>query len=245
MKVLMTCLECAEARTSDAYEIVASEYNDSGLYQLTCDNGHTTRCILQEQRWEVLSNVGVFALQDGYYREAVASYTSCIERFYEFCIRVLLSDIPAEEFQRSWKEISSQSERQLGAFTFLWLRTFGLTPQLLPSTRIEFRNRVIHKGYIPSRDEAVEYCSEIYRLVRTKIEYLKSEKSPEIQQVVLEHMHEGNKQVAGTATMSIPTALCLTRAMDAKFEEACAILWNSPARERTRFKRGEKTDGAL
>ncbi len=66
------------------------ELRDDGRYEFTCENGHTTVTVLQEQKFEVLFDLGAHAILDGYYREAVASFTSSLERFYEFFIKAAL-----------------------------------------------------------------------------------------------------------------------------------------------------------
>ena len=43
---------------------------------------------------------------------------------------------------------------------------FGQPPQLLSTTKTEFRNDVIHKGRIPSRDEAINYGQAVLDVIR-------------------------------------------------------------------------------
>lgn len=53
-----------------------------------CQKGHKNFVILQEERFETLFQIGANAIIDGYYREAVNSFTTSLERFYEFSIKV-------------------------------------------------------------------------------------------------------------------------------------------------------------
>jgi len=103
------------------------------------------------------------ALIDGYTREAVASFAVALERFYEYWVRVQLlhGAVTPDALDVAWKQISAQSERQLGAFVALYLREYGTSAPLLPQSATEFRNKVTHKGYIPTRPEALEYGDRV------------------------------------------------------------------------------------
>jgi hypothetical protein len=109
--------------------------------------------VLQQQRFELLFDMGACALLDGYHREAVSSFTSSLERFYEFFIRASFLQIghTLDEVEAVWKPIAKHSERQLGAYVAIYMRECGAAPALLSSKNIEFRNNVIHRGKIPDR----------------------------------------------------------------------------------------------
>jgi hypothetical protein len=53
-------------------------------------------------------------------------FTSSIERFHEFAIPCFLlhDSVPEAQVTAAWSEVKNQSERQLGAFIFLWLSEF-------------------------------------------------------------------------------------------------------------------------
>ncbi|WP_238149350.1 hypothetical protein [Arsenophonus endosymbiont of Aleurodicus floccissimus] len=65
------------------------EFKNDGRYEITCQNGHSSITFLQQQKFEILFDIGACAIIDGYYREAVSSFTSALERFYEFFIKVV------------------------------------------------------------------------------------------------------------------------------------------------------------
>ncbi len=50
----------------------------------------------------------------------ISSFTSSLERFYEFCIKVFCENnsMNDDTYNKVWKQVSNQSERQLGAFYF-------------------------------------------------------------------------------------------------------------------------------
>lgn len=66
---------------------------------------------------------------DGYFRDAVASFSATLVRFFEYYIRVVAAkrDIDKEVFSKSWGAIKNQSERQLGAYIFLYTIETGRT----------------------------------------------------------------------------------------------------------------------
>jgi hypothetical protein len=67
---------------------------------------------------------------------------------------------------KAWKEVSKQSERQLGAFIFLHSAEFLSPPELLPNKMIHFRNNVTHQGLIPTRAEAVQFGQAVLDVIR-------------------------------------------------------------------------------
>ncbi|MCL5228488.1 hypothetical protein [Pseudomonas nunensis] len=170
MRLTLSCMQCLQesGRLGGASHV---EIRDDGCYTATCLNGHKTVTVLQQQKFEVLFEIGAHAILDGYYREAVSSFTSSLERFYEYTIRILLEKSSGSDnlFQAAWKNVSNMSERQLGAFIFLWAHNFKEPPALLPDNMIKFRNEVIHKGKIPSRDKALEYGDAVLDVLRPKL----------------------------------------------------------------------------
>lgn len=189
------------------------ELRDDGRYEFTCEKGHTTVTVLQEQKFEVLFDLGAYAILDGYYREAVASFTSSLERFYEFFIKAALFQDGLEEsaITESWKMVSSQSERQLGAFVFLYLKCFSESPPLLRQKQIKFRNEVVHKGKIPSREEAIGYGQEVLDTIRPILRRVKAGLPTGIERTVLHHLMSSRKagELQPVGTMSIATIVSL------------------------------------
>lgn len=70
--------------------------------------------------------------------------------------------------------VSSQSERQLGAYMFLYLTRFKrpfLTTKEEQTAFLEwstFRNNVIHKGQFPRRERVIEYAQYVFDLIRER-----------------------------------------------------------------------------
>jgi hypothetical protein len=185
--------------------------SDDGRYEVICPKGHKSIIVLQQQKFEVLYDIGAYAIVDGYYREAVSSFTSSLERFFEFFCKVMLyaKHIDPSVVDKSWKPISKQSERQLGAFTILYTSEFKAVPILLENKYTEFRNDVIHNGKIPTQEEAVVYGQAVLDCIRPLLSEMKAKYQKEIEQTVglyLVKCSKGNP----AATMSISTILSLS-----------------------------------
>lgn len=200
---------------STAGPIAEVEFRDDGRYEVTCPKGHKSVTILQQQKFEVLFDIGAYAIVDGYYREAVSSFTSSLERFYEFFVKAVLLNNKTEvkTFNQAWKLVASQSERQIGAFIFMYTSEFGTPPTLLNDRKVKFRNEVIHKGKIPTRQEAIDYGQAVINIVRPILKQVKGKYLKGMQRTVFQHLKEcrankdNNRQVS---TMAIGTILSLS-----------------------------------
>lgn len=214
MKLYLPCIECDLSDLNNIANFGEAEFNEVGYYEYTCPNGHKTCFLLQNLRFEILFEIGTFAFQDGYYRETVASYTAALERFYEFCINIfcLNKQIPQKYFEETWK-ISAISERQFGAFCFLYLISFGK----YPTTKSEddklrkFRNNVIHNGYIPTRQEALDYGEKVFNFINKNIKLLKQNFKKEIEKYISDNLKQigkrANKRNIKYTTMALGTLI--------------------------------------
>ena len=199
-------------RPTGVGNIATVEFRDDGRYEITCPKGHTSITILQQQKFELLFDIGAFAITDGYYREAVSSFTSSLERFYEFFIKAVLFEKATDEAAvvNSWKAIARQSERQLGAFIILYTSEFGRSPTLLGERQVQFRNEVIHRGKIPSAQEALAYGQVVLDLIRPLLREAKERYPKGVNKTVFDHMAQGRQSpTERSGTMSIPTIVSL------------------------------------
>lgn len=193
MKLVFPCTTCffnGQKNIESAIDIT-----DDGVYKVICKNGHQSIQLIRNEKYEILFDLGMLALNNGFSREAVSSLASSLERFYEYSIRVFLKglEIGTDEVEKTWKLVSSQSERQLGAFYFLYLSMFKETPISFPNKQTSFRNNVIHKGYIPSEKEVFEYAEEVYNYIiknTIKLNEILSESMEELFQERLSSIEE-------------------------------------------------------
>ena len=185
MIVRLACLKCAldSSKLLDSHESVTidvptpiSRIADDAIYHVVCERKHHTRVVLMNQKFELLFEMGLNSIIDENYRDAVSSFISSLERFYEFFWRVTLThfSIGEKEIELAWKNMSNQSERQLGAYISASLLLNKRNPPLLKNKEINLRNKVIHKGYITLRDEAIGFGDEIKILLETELENLRS-----------------------------------------------------------------------
>lgn len=197
-----------------ASPIATVTFRDDGRYEVLCPQGHSSVTILQQQKFEVLFEIGAYAIIDGYYREAVSSFTSSLERFYEFFIKAVLLekglDTPLKE---CWKLVSNQSERQLGAFILLYTSEMEHPPTLLNNSRVAFRNEVTHKGKIPTREEAVAYGQAVLDVVRPVMKIVKETYPSGVSQTVIQHLTQCRSDKddgSAVATLCAPTIISLS-----------------------------------
>nr|WP_293912574.1 hypothetical protein [Deinococcus sp.] len=170
MRFPATCPHCRAASQA--------EYHDSGIHDLTCGSCSTRFTVyLRKHKFEMLFDLATRALIDGYAREAVASFAASLERFFEFYTRAAVlerSSDAGEDFaevsgrlEQTWKLMAAQSERQLGAFSLAYLWREGRSPDFLSPQSLgsDFRNRVIHRGYLPQRREVDAYAARVFALI--------------------------------------------------------------------------------
>jgi len=149
---------------------------DSGVQKIECSKGHEFGVVYDGAKFEILFDVGMSAARDGYAREAVSSFAASLERFYEFYVTYAFfsNEIEESTFKSSWKLVASQSERQLGGFVFLYTMLNKKSPEVLSSNESSFRNKVIHKGYIPSVDESLSFGKSVYEKIMVIVRELES-----------------------------------------------------------------------
>jgi hypothetical protein len=177
--------EAAEALrstgTSSSVQSLPAEMDDVGVVFLTCDSGHKTAMLHRNRKHQILFESGCLALLDDYTNEAVSSISAALERAYEFFIRVAYRKlgVPSSLLESLWKQIAAQSERQFGAFVFLYPAVAGESfdlPQGIP----EFRNKVIHRGYIARSEEVFKYAETVFSLIRKIVQILSDKCSGEM-----------------------------------------------------------------
>ena len=218
MRIYLNCLTCLRETGQPNLKMEARPVADSGLYRMKCDRGHETVTCLQQMKFEVLVDLAAYAIIDGYYREAVSSFAVALERFHEFYIRVQCDRqrVDSAGIEAAWKHVSVQSERQLGAFVFAYLVANSTPPPMLHPNDVKFRNDAIHKGKIPSREEATRFGEKVLEIILQVLTPLRAQAEEFVQRAVRSYIHEvqtralaENPNIAG---MSAGTLICLARA---------------------------------
>mgnify|MGYP003383983423 CR=1 FL=1 len=196
MKIFATCMECLKELGSPSFEPIIADYYNEPVAYIECNRGHKSAFMLQSQKFEILLESAANALLEGYTLEAASTLSSAYERFFEFAIYVLCSkqEVNEKELQETFKQVSRQSERQLGAFLYLYLFEFGESYQINKKL-VEFRNKVIHKGYIPTPDEVEGFGEKIYCEIYAITQKLKSNCEEDIHKVVMKSLSERNQEL--------------------------------------------------
>jgi hypothetical protein len=213
MRIPLQCGACSKVAGQQA-PIAWAVPCDDGVYELKCPNGHVYRIALQEQKFEILFDIGLYAILDGYYREAFSAFAAALERFYEFFVTVMAVKYGVEEgaFLSAWKTVSNQTERQLGAFIFTYLLDRKMGPRLLNKKSIERRNGVIHKGKFPSRDDAIEFGREVLDLIGSELRHVTTTEQEHVITVIARHVRKmhtvGERPNSG---MGFPTSISAAR----------------------------------
>lgn len=179
----MFCPKCAYEKSKALVDRITievpvpiSELSEKGMYNVRCMAGHHTEVTLDNLKFELLFELGVNAIVDGYFREAVASFTTSLERFYEFYYWATLLHLGVSKpnIEASWKPMANSSERQLGAYIASAMILTGEKPEILSSnSEVPFRNRVVHKGYLPDKEQAIKFGNRVLFLSRKGLDELR------------------------------------------------------------------------
>jgi hypothetical protein len=186
MEIFTQCMECQKELGNPSFEPFFVPYYDDRVAYVECSRGHKSALLLQSQKFEVLLESGANALSAGFTLEAAASFSAALERFYEFALKVLLihREVDPVVYDAMFKEMARQSERQLGAF--LALHTLEFNSSYVMEKKItEFRNAVIHKGLIPTPEEARDFCTRVYSEILPLTQRLKSQCQAAIHKVII------------------------------------------------------------
>lgn len=169
VKILVSCFKCTIENPEDFHFNGFLTLDEEGFYHFTCPKGHLNFKIIQAFKFELLFESGLYAIKDHFYLESVLSLTASLERFYEFAIRILLrsNGLSKDDYENLYKVISKQSERQLGAFVCLYGNAFKEAPKMIGRKHVEFRNKVVHNGYLPNEKEVLDYAEEIYETIKS------------------------------------------------------------------------------
>jgi hypothetical protein len=129
--------------------------------------------------------------------------------FQEFVVRVMfVKDIVSEEqFDKAWMKIG-RSEPQYGVYVGVYTIDRGVPPPTMSDSMKTFRNDVIHKGKIPSEDEAVRYGEVVFNVIEPILSDLKTKERSCIGEVLQRHvlrLYEQARQHGAQIVTMAPT----------------------------------------
>jgi hypothetical protein len=191
------CVECffSNQRTT----ILQFDANDKGIYETQCTFGHNQTYVLQNNKFEILFELGAIKMEEGELRGAVLDFAGSMERFFEFCIRVFTQkhNINSTIFNKTWKLVSNDSQKQLAVFYFLYMLELNESPPKLDEKQAKFRNSVIHKGVIPTYEEVYSYANYLYTYMTSILKLIVKNYSHEIMRLTIASLEERSSMVHG------------------------------------------------
>ena len=118
--------------------------------------------------------------------------------------------------ESAWEEMTCLFAPSLGAFIFLHLLELGCKPTLLNNNKIKFRNGVIHKGMIPSEEQALEYGQAVLDVIRPLLKILKENYSEAISTAVFQYLNS----IRNPSDDGVPVStMCLTTILSLSYAE--------------------------
>jgi hypothetical protein len=105
-------MQCQIELGRPSFEAFIADYFDDGIAYIECSMGHKTVMMIQSQKFEMLLDFGATALLEGFTLEACASFSTALERFYEFGLRVAFVSRSMSDalFDGMFSEMVRQSE---------------------------------------------------------------------------------------------------------------------------------------
>lgn len=166
------CHECLKTFEDDSF--IVFDFNDDLIVDIKCPMGHSYKARINDKKFELFLQSGAVAFINEYYHEALFNFIVARERFFEFCIRFFCKklDIKIDVVEKNFKHIENSSERQIGAFLFLYLLHFKKSYPFKMDDVAKVRNGLFHKGKIYSPKEVKETCKLIYDEIYEVVEQL-------------------------------------------------------------------------
>jgi hypothetical protein len=174
---------------------------------------------LDNVQLELLFELGINALYDGYAREAISAFSASLERFYEFYWRVVMRyySVSNEAVTSAWRSLSKQSERQLGAYVAAALSLNGESPNLLdPNNEVRIRNEVIHKGRVPTREESCQFGEVIMNMIRFGLNELR-EHAPDALAAIYSEMSPRSRKIEDASDDDHTGVVNILTAIDVRY----------------------------
>ena len=185
--IYVHCMQCAQdalgTETPPPRYKIFNHNSDKKLLVFTCKNGHENILRIDELPFETLLHCAFDDYFNKYYRESVFNFAAALERFFEFSIGAICFDSGSkyEDIMTAWKIVENQSERQLGAFYFIFFQRFNTIPftEEIYRKKSEIRNSVVHKGKTPSRENTKKYGEFVISCIHETLKVLSENIAPQ------------------------------------------------------------------
>jgi hypothetical protein len=135
---------------------MATPYREGPLYELRCPKGDKAIVQLGNPKHEILFQMGAYSLLDGIYRDAISTFGSSLEEFWEFSLQVIAASCGVEPLP-----LPRVRGGRRARFETAWRDVLETEPAVLTAEEYEIRNRVMHEGYVPTEEEAFDFGNRI------------------------------------------------------------------------------------
>lgn len=159
----ITLYDHTTAGTSGFVRTIEVDFRDDGIYACVWPEGHKTITVCSTDHSEMLIEHAVYAFMDRDFRGVINYGASGVDAYLNSHIEILLlaAGKSLEEVASVVKLIDRQENRRWGAFWTLECQFGpGKLPEL-PRKSVEFRNDVVHKGIVPSEEQALDYLKAV------------------------------------------------------------------------------------
>lgn len=166
----VTCNRCPTTTLSSGVQhsvVMGTPYREGPLYSLRCSAGHEVLVQLGNPKHEILFQMAAYSLLDGNYRDAVSTFGSSLEEFWEFCFQAISASLGVRPLP-----VPRVRGAHKARFEKSWLDVMQTEPPVLASEEYEIRNRVMHEGYVPTEEEALDFGNKVLVLVSRAMQTL-------------------------------------------------------------------------
>lgn len=188
MKIYASCIECQKELGHPSFEPIFADYDNNLVVKVKCSRGHESNMILQATKFELFLDCGADALVKGYALESCFNFALARENAFLFAIEIMMENTLSDKYKNFLK---SSSERVFGAFTLLYLREFNRPFEFEKKfsfknggTIVNFRNDIVHKGFIPTIAQANSYGEIVHNEVFELVAELRQKFSKPIQDYI-------------------------------------------------------------
>lgn len=235
--VICSCMVCQRQNGIPCLQFERKRLTESNLYEFECSSGAVTISILQQRKFEILSELALINFAQNDFSGCCGKLYTAFERFLEFCQKLVLIENGIVDHQELsyWKDVKSNSERQLGAFLFARELSSKMGQQLWPSTPklsalSEFRNKIVHQGHFANEEETEDFGQKILGFMFYTIRFMKDHKQDALQRTVSSYIQADYKRALkrlevlnikdsekGIATRSVMLRVSLTGEVPEQF----------------------------
>jgi len=147
---------------------MATHYKDGPFYKLRCPFGHDAIVLLGNPKHEILFQMAAYSLLDEVVRDAVTTFGSSLEKFWEFTSQCIAASQGVEPLP-----IPRVRSGRKTRFEKAWREILKTEPPVMTTDEYEIRNRVLHEGYVPTLEEVADFGNKVLVLIAPAMQVLR------------------------------------------------------------------------